>query len=126
MDVREDVDKSRERSIQFCKIRLFGFRSMEVCIETRDIDRTHEALRGIFARQGFTTELREINRTGEECPTGKVVYHLKLSPVIDMDKLSEQIIAADRQNIGSVGWEQKKSTTYGERHSETCTAGPGT
>jgi hypothetical protein len=43
---------------------------------------------------------------------GKVVYEIKLSPVTDMDRLSEQIIAADRQNIGSVEWDQKKSTTY--------------
>ena len=89
-----------------------AFRSMEVCVGTRDIDRTHEALRNIFAQQGFSTELRELNRAGEDTCAGKVIYHLKLNPVTDMDRLSEQIIAADRQNIGSVGWEQKKSTTY--------------
>lgn len=89
-----------------------AFRSMEVCVGTRDIDQTHEALRTIFAQQGFSTELRELNRAGEDSCAGKVIYHLKLNPVTDMDRLSEQIIAADRQNIGSVGWEQKKSTTY--------------
>lgn len=89
-----------------------AFRSMQVCVETRDIERTHEVLRSIFRQQGFSIELREINRACEENPAGKVVYHVKLNPVTDMDRLSEQIIAADRQNIGSVGWEQKKSTTY--------------
>lgn len=34
-----------------------AFRSMQVCVETRDLDQTHEALRRIFAQQGFSTEL---------------------------------------------------------------------
>lgn len=89
-----------------------AFRSMEVCIETRDIDRTQEVLKGIFNKQGFRTELRELERECEDDPMGKVTYHVNLSPVTDMDRLSEQIIAADRHNIGSVEWEQKKSLTY--------------
>lgn len=89
-----------------------AFRSMEVCVETRDIDRTQEVLKGIFNKQGFRTELRELERECEDDPMGKVTYHVNLSPVTDMDRLSEQIIAADRDNIGSVEWEQKKSMTY--------------
>ncbi len=47
------------------------FRSMEVSVETRNVDTTDEVLKQLFARHGFDYELREINREDEEEPHGQ-------------------------------------------------------
>lgn len=88
------------------------FRSMEVCVETRNVERTHEVLKQVFARHKFDTELRELNREDTEDPTGKIVYLVNLNTIISTDRLSEEILSTDRENIDSVEWEQKESTTY--------------
>ena len=88
------------------------FRSMEVSVDTRNVDTTDEVLKQVFARHGFDSELREINRQDEEEPMGKVVYLVDLNTVISTSKLSEEILAADKENIDSVEWKQKESKTY--------------
>lgn len=88
------------------------FRSMEVCVATRNADQTDKALRKIFARHEFDIELRQLDREDEEEPLGKVVYLVNVNPGISMNKLSEEIFSADRENIDSVEWDQKKSNTY--------------
>lgn len=88
------------------------FRSMEVSIDTRNVDTTDEVLKQVFARHGFDCEVREINRQDEEDPMGKVVYLVDLNTVISTSKLSEEILAADKENIDSVEWKQKESKTY--------------
>jgi hypothetical protein len=88
------------------------FRSMEVAVETRNIDTTHEALKRIFARHKFDIEMRELNRQNEEDPMGKIVYVVTMNTAISTDKLSEEILATDRDNIDSVEWQQKDSQTY--------------
>jgi uncharacterized membrane protein YhiD involved in acid resistance len=59
------------------------FRSMEVSVQTRSVDRT-----------------------------GKIVYLVNLDPVSSTSKLSDEILSADRDNIDSVEWDQKESKTY--------------
>lgn len=88
------------------------FRSMEVCVETRNVDQTNEVLKRVFAQHKFDTELRELNRQDEEDPIGKIVYLVNLNTVITTSRLSEEILSADRDNIDSVEWDQKESTTY--------------
>jgi uncharacterized membrane protein len=88
------------------------FRSMEVCIETRNVDRTNEILKNLFARHKFDAELREFNRQDEEDPMGKIVYLVNLNPLVSTSKLSEEMLSADSGNIDSVEWDQKQSTTY--------------
>ena len=88
------------------------FRSMEVAVETRNVDSTHGALKNIFAKHKFDAELRELNRQDEEDPVGKIVYLVNMNAAASTDRLSDEILAADRDNIDSVEWQQKESTTY--------------
>jgi uncharacterized membrane protein YhiD involved in acid resistance len=88
------------------------FRSMEITVETRNVDRTDEVLKRMFARHGFDYELRELNRQDEEEPMGKIVYLVNLDPVISTSRLSEEILSGDSDNVDSVEWDQKESKTY--------------
>ena len=88
------------------------FRSMEVSVHSRSVDRTDEILKNLFDRHGFDYELRELDREDPDEPMGKVVYLVNLDPVVSTSKLSAEIMSADRDNIDSVEWEQKDSKTY--------------
>lgn len=88
------------------------FRSMEVSIDTRDVDKTNDLLKRIFARHRFDYELRELNRQDPDEPMGKIVYLVNIDPVVSTSKLSEEILSADPENIDSVEWDQKESKTY--------------
>src|ERR1043166_3276875 len=56
------------------------FRSMEVSVQTRSIDRTDEVLKGLFERYNFEYELRELNREDADEPLGTIVYLVNLDP----------------------------------------------
>jgi len=88
------------------------FRSMEVSVKTRSVDRTQDALHKVLKSHGFDYELRELDREDEDDPMGKVVYLVNLSPAVSTNQLSDEIFAADRENIDTVEWEQKESLTY--------------
>jgi len=88
------------------------FRSMKICVQTRNVDRTDEVLKQLFARHRFEYELRELNREDEDEPLGTIVYLVNLDPVVSTSKLSEEILSADRDNVDSVEWDQKESKTY--------------
>jgi len=87
-------------------------RPMEICIETRNVDRTHNVLKEAFTRHRLNSELRELNREDEDDPLGKIVYYVNLRATTDTDRLTEEILAADAENIDSIEWDQKESTTY--------------
>ena len=88
------------------------FRSMQVSVCTRNTDTTHEVLKRIFTRNRFDIELRELNRPDEDKPMGKIVYVLNMRAKVSTDRLSDEILASDSDNIDSVEWEQKESQTY--------------
>lgn len=88
------------------------FRSMEVSVHSRSVDRADEILKNLFTRHGFDYELRELDREDPDEPMGKVVYLVNLDPVVSTSKLSAEIMSGDRDNIDSVEWEQKDSKTY--------------
>jgi Domain of unknown function (DUF4956) len=88
------------------------FRSMEVKVDTRNVDTTNEALKKLFARHKFDSELRELNRPDAEDAMGKVVYLVNLSTTASTNKLSDELMAADKENIDAVEWSQKDSQTY--------------
>jgi uncharacterized membrane protein YhiD involved in acid resistance len=88
------------------------FRSMELCVQTRSVDRADKILKGLFERHRFDYELRHLNREDADEPVGKIVYLVNLDPVISTSKLSEEILDSDRDNIDSVEWDQKESKTY--------------
>jgi len=88
------------------------FRSMEVSVATRSVDRTDEILKKLFKRYGFEYELRELNREDPDEPMGKIVYLVNLDPVVSTSELSDEILSGDRDNVDSVEWDQKESKTY--------------
>lgn len=88
------------------------FRSMEICVVTRNVDRTNEALKKVFARHHFDIELREMDREDEEDPLGKIVYLVNLNTKISTNRLSEEIFSVDPEGIDRIEWDQKKSGTY--------------
>ena len=88
------------------------WRAMELCVQTRNVDRTNEALQQVFAAHKVDGELRELDREDKEDPMGKIVYLVNLNTTTNTNRLSEEIFKADRENIDSVEWEQKESTTY--------------
>lgn len=88
------------------------FRSMELCVATRNVDQTNEVIKGVFARHKFDIELRELNREDAKDPLGKIVYLVNLNTTASTNQLSDQILAADPENIDKVEWDQKKSSTY--------------
>jgi Domain of unknown function (DUF4956) len=88
------------------------FRSMEISVQTRSVDKADKVLRGMFERHGYDYELLQLNREDADEPMGKVVYLVNLDSVVSTNKLSDEIFSADRDNIDSVEWEQKESKTY--------------
>src|SRR6478672_1148296 len=88
------------------------FRSMEMRIETHNLDQTRHVLQRLFERHGFVFEVRQLERGGEEGEHGKIVYELSLGYADTTDKLSEEIFSEDADNIAALEWEQKKSSPY--------------
>ena len=88
------------------------FRAMEVRVETRNLDQTHQVLKKLFERHGCSFELRHLEREAGEGENGKIVYELSLGSADRTDQLSEEILSEDSQNIAGLEWEQKKSSTY--------------
>ena len=88
------------------------FRSMEIKVQTRSVDRTDEVLKQLFERYKCEYELRELNREDADEPLGTIVYLVNLDPVVSTSKLSAEILADDRDNVDSVEWDQKESKTY--------------
>jgi hypothetical protein len=69
-------------------------------------------LKKVFAQHRFDTELRELNRQDEQDAMGKIVYLVNLNTIISTSQLSDEILSGDRENIDSVEWDQKESSTY--------------
>lgn len=88
------------------------FRTMELSIETRNVDSTNAELSKMFNLHKFDAELRELDRQDEDDPMGKVVYLVTLKSDLSTSKLSEEILAADSENIDTVEWEQRETPTY--------------
>jgi uncharacterized membrane protein YhiD involved in acid resistance len=88
------------------------FRSMEISIETRNLDETRQVLKTLFDRHGCGFELRHLEREAGDGENGKIVYEVNLGLADTTDQLSEEILAEDGKNIAGLEWEQKKSSTY--------------
>ncbi|HEX8736359.1 MAG TPA: DUF4956 domain-containing protein [Pyrinomonadaceae bacterium] len=86
-------------------------RSMEVTVKTRNTDTTHVALKKVFEWHKLVTEVRRFDPPEDENSVGCIVYYLNLRLNLSTDKLSEQILALDPNNIEGIQWEQKKSAT---------------
>ena len=88
------------------------FRSMEISVQTRNVEATNDLLKQAFERHGFDYELRELDRQDADEPLGKIVYLVNLDTLISTTRLSDEILSADREHIDAVQWDQKQSKTY--------------
>ena len=88
------------------------FRSMEISVQTRNVDVADKILKGLFERHGYDYELRHLDREDADEPVGKLVYLVSLDPIVSTSKLSDEILSADKDHIDSVEWQQKESKTY--------------
>jgi uncharacterized membrane protein YhiD involved in acid resistance len=87
------------------------FRALDLKVRTRNLDETHRAIKDIFERYDFGSELRALNRDDENGPLGNIVFHVQISPLISTDKLSEEILSSDQNNIDSIEWSQQKNSS---------------
>ncbi|HYY57118.1 MAG TPA: DUF4956 domain-containing protein [Pyrinomonadaceae bacterium] len=86
------------------------FRSLDLKVRTRNLDKTHEAIKGVLQQHNFGSELRALNREDEKEPFGNIVFHVRISPLVSTDKLSEDILSSDDNNIDSIEWSQQKNS----------------
>jgi uncharacterized membrane protein YhiD involved in acid resistance len=87
-------------------------RALELTVTTRKVEHTETVLQRIFQRHKLETELRVMDREDEENPLGKIGYSINLHSKFSTDRLSEEIFAADPENVDGVKWDQKKSSSY--------------
>ena len=88
------------------------FRAMELTVTSKKLDETDEVLREIFEKRNITSELRKMDREDPDNPVGKIVYYVNVSGEFSTDKLSEEIFASDPDNVDSIQWDQKKTSSY--------------
>jgi uncharacterized membrane protein YhiD involved in acid resistance len=88
------------------------FRAMELTVTTRKVDETDDILREVFEKRNLTSELRKVDREDPDNPLGKIVYFVTVGGDLSTDKLSEEIFSSDADNIDSIQWDQKKSSSY--------------
>lgn len=88
------------------------FRTMELKVKSRDVERTDRILRSIFKKRGIEAELRKLDLADEEDHLGTILYFISVNPTVSTDYLTERFFSADPDNIDTVEWDQKKSNPY--------------
>ncbi|MCA1634854.1 MAG: DUF4956 domain-containing protein [Acidobacteria bacterium] len=88
------------------------FRSMELTVKTRDVEATQKNLLDIFKRYNFSTEMRQLDRPDAEDEMGCIVYNVEMSPLVSTDRISNDILTSDPQNVDSVEWDQQKNAAH--------------
>lgn len=87
-------------------------RALELTVKTRNIGTTQDALLALFRKYEFDAEQRTIDRPDEKDAMGIVVYYMNINPSASLDRLSQEILAADPKNVDSVEWDQQKNSSY--------------
>jgi hypothetical protein len=85
---------------------------MELTVASRRVTDTDDVLREIFEKRNIQGEMRKVDPEDPDNPVGKIVYFLNVSGELSTDKLSEEIFASDPDNIDSIQWDQKKTSSY--------------
>ncbi len=88
------------------------FRTMELKVKSRNVDKSDSILKRIFNKRHIQAELRKIDLPDEDNPLGTILYFININPSVSTDQLTEQFFSADPENIDTVEWEQKKSNPY--------------
>lgn len=85
------------------------FRSMELCVKSRDPEKTQNVLKKIFKRLDIDAEVRELIPPEDKKDIGSIAYYLNLKLSLTTDRLSDRILAADPKNIEGIEWSKSKS-----------------
>jgi uncharacterized membrane protein YhiD involved in acid resistance len=88
------------------------FRSLDVKVSTRNVVATQQALRSVFQKHGFDTELRTLNREVSVESPGVLTFAVDVSPMVSTDELSEEILSIDGAHVEAIEWDQKKNYSY--------------
>jgi uncharacterized membrane protein YhiD involved in acid resistance len=88
------------------------FRTMELKVKSRDVEKTDEILKRIFRKRHIEAELRKLDLADEKDEMGSILYFISINPTVSTDRLTEQLFSADPKNIDTIEWEQKKSNPY--------------
>jgi hypothetical protein len=88
------------------------FRAMELTVASRKVTGTDEILREIFEKRNIQGEMRKVDPESSDDPVGKIVYFLNVGGDLSTDRLSEEIFNSDPENIDSIQWDQKKTSSY--------------
>jgi len=86
-----------------------SYRSMELCVKTRDPNLTQMILKKIFKRQKIDAEVREMVPADGDKPVGSITYYLDMPLNLTTDTLSDRILSADRENTEGIQWSKTKS-----------------
>jgi hypothetical protein len=83
---------------------------MELTVKTKNVEATQDMLLRMFRRYNFDAEMRTLDRPdGDE--VGCIIYYVNVSPLVSTDRLSEEILSADAENVDSVEWDQQKNSS---------------
>jgi uncharacterized membrane protein YhiD involved in acid resistance len=88
------------------------FRAMELTVTTRKIEDTDQVLQEVFEKRNLVSELRRVDREDGENPMGKIVYYVNVNGHLSTDQLSDEIFSLDPENVDSIQWDQKKTSSY--------------
>jgi uncharacterized membrane protein YhiD involved in acid resistance len=88
------------------------FRTLELKVKSRNVERTDTILKRLFAKRGIEAELRKLDLPDQEDQLGTILYFISVNPTISTDRLTEQLFSADPDNLDTIEWEQKKSNPY--------------
>ncbi len=88
------------------------FRSMELKVKTHHVEETDQALRGVFKKHKLNVEVQELDKEDEKHSLGKVVYRVEVRPALSTDRLGEEMFSSDPENMDSIEWHQKKTSSY--------------
>lgn len=84
------------------------FRTMELTVQTKNTDVTHERMERIFDKYEIGAEVRQIDPPNEENNIGCITYYLNLSLDMSTNYLSDRILSYDSTNTESIEWKDKK------------------
>lgn len=91
------------------------FRAMELTVTSKKVEETDQILRELFERRNMSSELRKVDREDEENSMGKIVYFVNVNGHLSTDQLSDEIFSSDPDNVDSITWDQKKTSSYNYR-----------
>ncbi len=87
------------------------YRSMELCVRSKNTESSKLLLQKLFRKYKIDAEVRQIDPADAENPIGSLVYYITLRLNLSTDRLSEQIMRMDPDNVEGIEWSQKKGAS---------------